>query len=264
MHRKVSSLMVSQSQESISNDIYYVCQVVDSVTRDPLSFLRNIEDIFGDMASTSLVRPYPKWTCLHMFIEALVSELIFEDIRKADKKISAYWVQSLIKSNSMRIPTNIEVPVFGTADSYFEWLADHNLIGDLSEVIAKQVFHVTFSNRGLLRNFSLMLGDYVSETAATFSPDSFSSRGSLLRKPIPIWAKNAVFHRDKGRCVICGCDLTKVISQKPEQQYDHILPISLGGMNCVSNLQLMCDKCNRKKSNNSSITSHNYEVWYDY
>ncbi|AVL54472.1 hypothetical protein CEP88_19020 [Roseobacter denitrificans] len=63
--------LVSQLQRVSSVDLYYICQMVDGVTREPGAYLRNVEDIFGDMSSSSLARKFPKWTCFHVFVEEL-------------------------------------------------------------------------------------------------------------------------------------------------------------------------------------------------
>ena len=96
--------MVSQLQNVSTVDLYYICQMVDGVTRNPGEYLRNIEDIFGDMSSTNLVRKYPKWTCFHIFVEYLISSVIYEDADKSVKNPGNYWVDALIKSNG--IPTS--------------------------------------------------------------------------------------------------------------------------------------------------------------
>jgi HNH endonuclease len=58
---------------------------------------------------------------------------------------------------------------------------------------------------------------------------------------IPQQVKLEVFHRDKGRCVKCGS------SQQIE--FDHIIPVSLGGSSTANNVQLLCQSCNRTKGN---------------
>jgi len=62
---------------------------------------------------------------------------------------------------------------------------------------------------------------------------------SLPREPIPDDVKIFVWQRDKGRCVKCGSN--------EYLEYDHIIPLSMGGSNTSRNLQLLCEKCNREK-----------------
>lgn len=59
------------------------------------------------------------------------------------------------------------------------------------------------------------------------------------RQPIPQEVKIAVWQRDKGRCVEC--------ESNKELEYDHIIPLSMGGSNTERNLQLLCAVCNRRK-----------------
>lgn len=62
------------------------------------------------------------------------------------------------------------------------------------------------------------------------------------REPIPQDVQDSVWRRDGGRCVKCG--------SQENLEFDHIIPFSKGGSNTVRNLQLLCEKCNREKSNN--------------
>ena len=52
--------------------------------------------------------------------------------------------------------------------------------------------------------------------------------------------KKEVWDRDRGVCQRCGAKYNIV--------YDHIIPHSKGGSNKTKNIQLLCDKCNRRKS----------------
>lgn len=64
--------------------------------------------------------------------------------------------------------------------------------------------------------------------------------------------KKIVFTRDGGICQCCGS------SQNLE--FDHIVPFSCGGRSNPSNIQLLCMKCNRSKSNSCYCKVHNKRV----
>jgi len=59
------------------------------------------------------------------------------------------------------------------------------------------------------------------------------------RLPIPREVKRMVFERDGGQCVSCGAAF--------DLQYDHVIPVALGGASSTENLQLLCGTCNRQK-----------------
>lgn len=63
--------------------------------------------------------------------------------------------------------------------------------------------------------------------------------GAPRRAPIPRELRLEVWERDGGRCVDCGGDF--------ELQFDHVIPLALGGATSAENLQLMCATCNREK-----------------
>jgi HNH endonuclease len=65
-------------------------------------------------------------------------------------------------------------------------------------------------------------------------------RASLARRePLSRDVRLAVWRRDRGRCRECGSGF--------DLQYDHVIPLSLGGATSVENLQLLCGDCNRAK-----------------
>jgi hypothetical protein len=62
-----------------------------------------------------------------------------------------------------------------------------------------------------------------------------------FRRAIPSWVKQAVFKRDKGRCVICGAD--------DELHFDHELPFAKGGTGLTpANVRILCARHNLAKA----------------
>jgi 5-methylcytosine-specific restriction endonuclease McrA len=59
------------------------------------------------------------------------------------------------------------------------------------------------------------------------------------REAIPRELRRAVFDRDGGRCAECG--------SRFELQYDHVIPLALGGASTLENLQILCAGCNGRK-----------------
>jgi 5-methylcytosine-specific restriction endonuclease McrA len=64
--------------------------------------------------------------------------------------------------------------------------------------------------------------------------------------------KKVVYTRDGGKCQCCG--------SFENLEYDHIIPYSCGGSSDASNIQLLCLKCNRSKSNSCYCKIHNKKV----
>ena len=74
----------------------------------------------------------------------------------------------------------------------------------------------------------------------TIKSNSHSSKKKGGGRVIPKNIQMEVWRRDQGQCVECG--------SKDNIEYDHIIPWSKGGGNTARNIQLLCQKCNRNKS----------------
>lgn len=79
----------------------------------------------------------------------------------------------------------------------------------------------------------------ITQKAQELYPRNNTNKG---RQPISDGVKIFVWQRDGGKCVKCG--------GHEKLEYDHVIPVSKGGSNTERNIQLLCEKCNRAKSNN--------------
>ncbi|MCH7612350.1 MAG: HNH endonuclease [Candidatus Marinimicrobia bacterium] len=135
----------------------------------------------------------------------------------------------------------------------FEFLFEH---------LSNEIFYILFNNRNFLLKFNEIVSESVSDLIDTYPSNLLNNKGRIKRTNIPVWVKNAVFHRDKGRCVFCNTDLTSLVNTLTAKNYDHIVPLDLFGANDPCNIQLSCEKCNKTKSNKDPETSNNYYSWW--
>ena len=68
--------------------------------------------------------------------------------------------------------------------------------------------------------------------------DTKETNGS--RYTIPFEVRIKVWRRDNGKCVKCG--------SRQNLEFDHIIPVSNGGSHSARNIELLCESCNRLKS----------------
>ncbi|MEY2196194.1 HNH endonuclease [Neobacillus sp. BF23-41] len=87
----------------------------------------------------------------------------------------------------------------------------------------------SFFNYSLSRNFTRFAWDY------------YNLNTSSIRNP-EIKKKFLRMQENKMKCRHC-------CTRNGEFEVDHKIPLSKGGKDEISNLQILCKKCNRKKSN---------------
>ena len=75
------------------------------------------------------------------------------------------------------------------------------------------------------------------------------------RKQIPFKIREKLFADCNGLCTYCGCILVifkaylsnSFFEERRVAHIDHIKPLAKGGLDDVSNYQILCDKCNLSK-----------------
>lgn len=288
--------MQRQPFEGRFYETYYFANVVRNVLHDQISYLRTLDGFYGNDEHLEYVKPFPRWSAFHSFIAFTISELVSDqldklqlDRRKAELTRFATYPRALEDLNPTSLPLNdalryydIEHPSFEAwltergktfldahEDDAFDYYNDLRLEGPFDALLNKAVpeaFFVLFQNRGLLLLFNDMMAAGVADTDTDSLPDEyrmyFESPGILRRVTTPSWVKRAVFYRDRGLCVLCQRDLSGTMIISNLAHYDHMVPLARGGLNDVTNIQLLCQDCNLRKHDADGTTSNIYEAWY--
>lgn len=235
---------------------YYFAHVVFNLVRTPELYLRGLEDILGDMATSSWCDPYPRYSNLHRFIELVADEILFDT--KADEDGPPLAV-SFFKHYRVPLPPGDH----DDEDSLLEPRASVEFVDALA-ALGEEVFHIMFHDVAFLGRFNGLVSGYIQqfgEYAELIDP-RFTSRGRLKRVAVPVWVKDAIYHRDKGECRACKRRIDRSVRPEDKEFYDHIVPLARGGANDVTNLQLLCFDCNSSKSSQPVEASRLYRRAY--
>ena len=92
---------------------------------------------------------------------------------------------------------------------------------------------------GLIGRLATM-GDHEAQSFVASLCALATSQPKFIRTSISSDVRREVWRRDEGKCVKCG--------SRERLEYDHIIPISIGGSNTARNIELLCEACNRIKS----------------
>ena len=97
---------------------------------------------------------------------------------------------------------------------------------------------------GMAQAYEQGVKQYVRTYKPLYTRDNINRSSSTYveRQSIPQDIMDKVWRRDNGKCVRCG--------SQENIEFDHIIPFSKGGANTYRNLQILCQNCNRSKSNN--------------
>lgn len=263
---------------------YYYSNIIDNILTGDIELIGFISDYFNE--NYSFLIPFEKYSAFHKFIEYIIYRFVYEDMNEHDEKAFKFYERDGIE---FRLYVEKLLSVYGIGSS-FDWEskegsklkyedieAYHNSIIESGELemlckqIAHEVFYILFNNRDLLIRFNQIVAGYVVDMDKDMFDEYdvneywplFRQRGKLRRVNIPEWCKEAVFFREKGRCCLCGTDITALLRTGNQKHYDHMVPLFYGGINDVSNIQLLCSACNLKKGRKDIETSAFYFKWYE-
>lgn len=231
--------------------VYYLANAIFNIVSSPTGYIRSIEEILGDMKTAFFMQPFKRCTNLHEFVRCIALDIIVDDVEREDGD-TRYLVKFLQTHDVPFPPSALE-----GAEAFFDFTAESDCFHDAIEEISDEIFHVLFNDVGFLQSFNILCAGYIESSGVG---DQYVGRnGTLKRKTIPIWARRAIFHRDKGECRACKRSLAAIINRLDTERYDHIVPLARFGANDVTNLQLLCERCNLEKSAREMPVSRLYQ-----
>lgn len=250
------------------HNTYFFANIVENEIFAETSFWNFPDDVFQERALN-----FNKETLLHLYIETTIWNYFNYEIRKCagDNVQCIFFLKKIFEQYNIDSPlfvkigedeesTNFKILEQFNQTFHKKWIKHEPIFRNLFKKIAEDVFYIFFGNRKLLLLFNQIVADQI---LCTVLPEEVTNKKGLIkRKNIPHWVKKAVFSRDKGRCTFCTKDLTGIIAVDQKQHYDHIVPLNLGGVNDPTNIQLLCEKCNLKKSGDIIKTSNLYLKWW--
>lgn len=280
-------------------ETYRIASYVQAFSRNSINHLRELEGLTVDFGIAEFIPHWQKDTSLHKFTRYVIDIIFANDndgshrVPFGDDLVHPKWtvpVEMAFVTYGIRDEIEFEVPKIppipvreGNVTSYhdatemlnrcWEHFEETRLSQDYEDLlhrVADEVFFVMFTNRATLQQLHRYLSghvvsDYDADYIRTEFPEIqryYTESGRLRRTVIPKWARRAIFFRDRGICTTCRKDLSGLLNTMSRENFDHIVPLARGGLNDVTNLQLLCESCNKSKSAIEQPTSTHYQRWF--
>jgi HNH endonuclease len=167
--------------------------------------------------------------------EFVVSGLLFRRYRFQAGRFAPDWRPLRPgRFRALALAQETEAVELGEAEGRRYWWCRERFYWDSDDLSADDVLALAFEReRSKRRRLDRAHAVLATERGGAPAPPG------ARRERIPSEVRRAVFERDGGRCVECGSDF--------DLQYDHVIPLALGGANSERNLQLLCSQCNQRK-----------------
>lgn len=214
-----------------------------------------------------------KETLVHCYIKDLYLNSLDYTLDKHFPVEVIDEIQNLLENYNVDYSTIGKIDISGLPfDEYTDELRDYAyklrefLCDEMLDIIVDDVFSVLYMDKNFLYEFNRQCSEIIRYLKKSEYSDLkiFGENGAIERATPPGWLKKGIEYRDKGRCSLCGCNLSTSFTMCDNKNFDHIIPLKLGGNNDPSNWQLTCEKCNKTKgARNSEFKNIVFPFWED-
>lgn len=260
-------------------DTYYYAHLLDIHLEPDYEYADTVDNFFiFKVEPHKFLAAFQKFSTLHQFLEYFIKEEIYDEVSwgfsperprrlMIENALKHFGLEYVSFEGWLNSKGYIRKQVSdGLMHEYLCYLYDRGPLRKLLDILIEEIFFVMFMNRYFLSKFNERAASYISEIKVKDLPRNekhlLKSDGILHRRRIPVWARRAIFYRDRGLCGFCQKDISGLLGVHSEKHYDHIVPLARGGMNDITNLQLLCGECNLGKRHRNTDVSNYYERWY--
>jgi hypothetical protein len=191
--------------------------------RNKKAFTRDDYDSWGNKvcSSDTIFRHYGSW------------EKALEDVGITAVKKDQYTVEELL----------------GHYEKVWRWVEQPPSLGDLKKYNLKfstSVSGDSYTRRwGSYKSFQKIFSEYMLGKLNLNEVKSKIKDKNIRRKAISLFLRSQVLKKNNFKCQHCG----KGVEDNIKLEIDHIVPKSKGGLDNLENYQVLCNECNKGKSN---------------
>lgn len=245
--------------------VYKFVSIINDAVEDGFDFWNFNADDFVRSALK-----FNKTSLLHIYVSSALYCYYLREFRKNGGLIELEdiddWIEQMKRYDIELTDEGFDDKSDDAAWNWFQKNEESFIL--FFDFVSDEVVHILFNDKPFLVKFNRLIREVLRDSDGTYSEfvkwpdDSRNNDGTIKRCAIPKWVKNAVYHRDKGRCVFCNKDLTGLVNILGQKNFDHIIPLKDYGTNDPCNIQLTCEECNKSKGAKDRAPKYKYQSWW--
>lgn len=256
----------NRMQEYKFNSVYKFVDIISEMVESECDFWNFDDEMFVQSALK-----FNKISLLHIYVVSTLYSYYSRDFRKfgdcvEDEDVS-WWID-LMKVYDVKLTKRGYCNREGDCDAWNWFKKNEKKFFKFFDAISDEIVHILYNDKHFLVKFNRLVRHVVKDEDGFYSKivswpiGARNDDGTIKRCTIPQWVKQAVFYRDKGRCVFCNKDLTGLVNTLNNKNFDHIIPLHDYGTNDPCNIQLTCEECNKSKGDKDIEAKYMYQTWW--